>query len=102
MLINDRLNELNAGKTVAFFDPGVSFNIRSMHRRLGNTSWTLCVQVQVQMTYFVQQIDVRMFLLCMYETKKSEKDAYILKFLVDLAEDLKGVKMFTHLKHFKV
>lgn len=55
------------------------------------------------MTYFVHKIDVRMFLLIMYEAKKSEKDAYTLKFLTDLAFELRfGAKIFSSLKCFRI
>ncbi|OXA61695.1 KICSTOR complex protein C12orf66 isoform X2 [Folsomia candida] len=79
MIISDKANELAADKTVAIFDS------------------------RIQVTYFVHKIDVRMFLLIMYEAKKSEKDAYTLKFLTDLAFELRfGAKIFSSLKCFRI
>jgi hypothetical protein len=42
-----------------------------------------------------------MFLLIVYEMKKSEKDSYTQKFMAELATDLKCGKIFSALKSFK-
>lgn len=55
----------------------------------------------MQATYFVQRIDPKMFLVVIYESKKSEKDAYTIKFMNELTMDLKCGKIFSSLKTTK-
>jgi len=57
--------------------------------------------IQAQVTYYVQKIDVRMFVVIIFEAKKSERDSYTQKFLAELATDLKCGKIFSGLKAFK-
>lgn len=55
----------------------------------------------MQATYFVQRIDPKMFLVAIYESKKSEKDAYTAKFMMEITMDLKCGKIFSALKTTK-
>jgi len=74
MLISGRMSDLNSDKLVGFFDS------------------------QVQSTYFILRIEPRMFLLLVYESKKSEKDSYIVKFMNEIVNELKCGRIFSSLK----
>ena len=49
-------------------------------------------------SYFYTQVDVRISLVVIFESKKSEKDSYINNFMNDLATHLRCTKFFTSLK----
>jgi len=55
----------------------------------------------VDVTYFLQRIDLKMFMLILYYTKKSEKDSPTQKFLNEFTLDLKCQKIFGSLKSQK-
>ncbi|CAG7816681.1 unnamed protein product [Allacma fusca] len=74
MIISDRLQELNVDKFVGIFDSSV------------------------QATYFVMRMDAKVYMVAIYESKKSEKDSYTLKFMQEFAVELKCGKIFSSLK----
>lgn len=52
----------------------------------------------VQSTYFITCADPRIYLVVIYESKKSEKDSSVNNFMLDLSSSLRCVKHFTSLK----
>lgn len=52
----------------------------------------------VQSTYFITCADPRIYIVVIYESKKSEKDSYVNSFLLELSAMLRCVKHFSSLK----
>ncbi|WAR18092.1 CL066-like protein, partial [Mya arenaria] len=52
----------------------------------------------VQSTYFITSIEPRIYLVVIYETKKSEKDSYVNSFMLELSSLLRCIKHFAGLK----
>lgn len=51
-----------------------------------------------QITYYIIKVDIRMSLLLVFETKKSEKDTTISNFLQDMASCLRGTRLLSSLR----
>lgn len=51
-----------------------------------------------QMTYFLTRVEPRLTLVIIFDTKRSEKDAYITNFMVNVSSELRYNKLFTSLK----
>jgi hypothetical protein len=75
MIMNNKYKELNGSDCViSLFDP------------------------QVNTTYFLLRPDPKMTFIVIFESKKSEKDSYVLTFLQEICSQLKGNKIFASLK----
>ncbi|KAL5013323.1 hypothetical protein ScPMuIL_007593 [Solemya velum] len=53
---------------------------------------------KAQCTYFTIKVDTRLNLVVLFETRKSEKDSYVVGFLTEMGILLKCSKLFTSLK----
>ena len=53
---------------------------------------------KIQSTYFMTRIEERMTLVVIFESKKSEKDSYVLNFLNEVCSHLRCTKLFASLK----
>lgn len=53
---------------------------------------------KAQSTYFLSQVDTKVTLVVIFESKKSEKDSYVNNFMVEFSSSLKGTKLFNHFK----
>ena len=56
------------------------------------------LSLQVQATYFVMRMDAKVYMVAVYEMKKSEKDSYTMKSMQEFAMELKCGKIFSALK----
>lgn len=75
MLLADRIQELsNYEKLVYVFD----------HR--------------VQRTYFLQRVEPRLTLVLIFESKRLEKESYIISFMNEITQQLRGTRIFNCLK----
>ncbi|KAL4218393.1 hypothetical protein ACF0H5_023129 [Mactra antiquata] len=52
----------------------------------------------VTSTYFITCVDVKIYIVVIYECKKSEKDSYVNNFMLELSSMLRCVKHFASLK----
>ncbi|XP_046350661.1 KICSTOR subunit 2-like isoform X1 [Haliotis rufescens] len=53
---------------------------------------------RAQSTYFISRVDPRIYLVVVFETKKSEKDSYVTNFMNDLSLQLRCSKILSSLK----
>lgn len=52
----------------------------------------------IQVTYFLSQIEPRITLVVIFESKKAEKDSYVNSFLVEITTQLRCTKLFSALR----
>lgn len=54
---------------------------------------------QEQCTYILTTVEPNIYLVILFENKKSEKDAYISNFVIEICHNLRCTKIFTYLKN---
>lgn len=74
-------------------------NVVSLISNRPQDSKMICVHdKKAQSTYFLSQVDTKVTLVVIFESKKSEKDSYVNNFIVEFSSSLKGTKLFNHFK----